>query len=170
MFFFFLEQSAVRMTFFFFAKSILSSTNCHDNPVLCLGNILCNGLSKLRLWPSSPPSSSPDYKWTQRWCTAMGPDDSCFRIWLALMLMRALPLLLTPGVRGWSSPSSSAGFWHLCPDGGAVSPLSVFFFFVFPSPPHAKYTVRVLPLGIDSAYGHHEYLPDLIIAETHSTS
>lgn len=155
------------MTGWFLVKSLSLSTSYQNDAVLCLINILWNGLTKLRRWPPwCTQSPSPDYKWTQHWYTAMGPKDSCFRIWLALMLMRALPLFLTPKVSRWSSPSSSFGFWHPCPDGGVVSPLSIFFFFFFS---HAKYTNGVLPLGVDSAYGHHEYLPDLIITDTHTT-
>lgn len=63
-------------------------------------------MTKPHPWSAwSTQSSSPHYKWTQHWYTATAAKDSCFRIWLALMLMRALPLLLTPKVCGWGSPS-----------------------------------------------------------------
>lgn len=75
--------------------------------------------------------------------------------------MRALPLFVTPEVFGWSSRSSSVGFWHPGPDGGcSLTPLSLIF-----SP--AKDANGVLLLGVHSAYGHHEYLPELIMTGTH---
>lgn len=35
---------------------------------------------------------------------------------------------------------------------------------------HAKYTIGGLPLGVDSAYGHHEYLPNLTHTNTFTTT
>lgn len=64
-------------------------------------------------------------------------------IWMKLSI---ICWILTPLPRWWCS----------------LTPLYLFF------PPHAKYTDGVLPLGDDSAYGHHEYLPDLIITDTHT--
>lgn len=65
-------------------------------------------------------------------------------IWMKLSII--LCWILTPLPRWWCS----------------LVPLHLFF-------SHAKYTNGVLPLGVDSAYGHHEYLPDLIITDTHIT-
>lgn len=61
-------------------------------------------------------------------------------IWMKLSII--LCCILTPLPRWWFS----------------LTPLFI---------SHAKYTNGVLPLGIESAYGHHEYLPELITG-THS--
>lgn len=85
------------------------------NALQNLGKIL---RKRLRCSAWTTQSSFPHYN-RKYWYTATGRKESCFSIWLALMLMRALPLLLTPEVSGWSFPSHSTAFWHPGPDGGA---------------------------------------------------
>lgn len=62
------------------------------------------------------------------------------------------------------APSSSVGFWHPCQMVVQSYPSLSFFF------SRAKYTDRVLLLGVYGAYGHHEYLPDLIMMDTNTAS
>lgn len=66
-------------------------------------------------------------------------------IWIKLSII--LCWILTPLPRWWCS----------------LTPLYLPF-------SHAKCTDGVLLLGVYSAYGHHEYLPDLIMAGTHTLS
>jgi len=65
-------------------------------------------------------------------------------IWMKLSI--TLGCILTPLPRWWCS----------------LTPSIIFFSF-------SKNTNGVLPLGADSAYGHHEYLPDLIKTDKHIT-
>ena len=98
-----------------------------------------------------------------------------FSLWLASWLMGGLLLPLEL----WCDANSSSLCWIVTPlarwrchralSSPMLVPVSIFlFFYLFLSPSYPHCGDEVSPLGVDCAYGHHEYLPVHAFSHTHT--